>query len=399
MPEIQEIFEARFPESTERQGCQVPGFVPLMGDNLAEHALPCLGACIELSVFACFGAVSAPRIRILSQNDVQQIDFELLQDTTRNAARDQVAHTLIAAILDHFNPEAPPGMLGVTDASHVPEAAGREAAIALAYALAYKKCLKATLMRSELADLVAHAAGYGHFPGAGIMLAGNQDVVIRVESFPATMEQVPALSGYRFALCVPALPTSEAQALEQTHRQLNRACSQIRRKVENYLQEDVGPEFQLDKLGHLWTGALCLRHDEVREVFEAALPAPGPDAVDLPASAWHILNEFEQVEKACEACLMDSAAAFTEAMDASWASQQRLLDNNAPTLVAVGDRARMSGALTVRLAGFGLPTAAVGLIPTAEGKHFTDEMTASDNVKEVIIANPGPGAAYIDFDS
>jgi N-acetylgalactosamine kinase len=283
----------------------------------------------------------------------------------------------------------------------VPAAAGLSSssalvvATALAYLAALDRPVETVVPRIELAQLLAEAEQFVGTRGGGmdqaIILLGKQGHACKIDFAPLRAECMPVFDGCVFVACNSLVKAEKTGDARHRYNAGPLSCRLITALVERQAREEFGEDFTLDRLGELWSGALCLTFEEAESLFERALPAermPLAEAAtrlhlsedevrarylgDLPeppggyplrARARHQLGEHRRVQQARDALLAGDPETFGDLMNGSHASCAGDYAVSCPELDALAQAARDAGALGARMTGAGFGGCTVNLVP------------------------------------
>lgn len=412
---LRSLFTEHFPGSAHPFVVRSPGRVNLIGEHMDYNGLPVLPMAIEQAILVAFAprADGVVRMRNLDEK-YPEIVFENVRDLPRAAQGSW--ENYCKAALQKINtvraPEVLPGM-DMLFTSTLPVAAGlsSSSALVVACALCYLAALDVTvgedMTRLELAEHMATAEHYVGTRGGGmdqtVILNAQAGHACKIDFFPVRVENAPVPSGMAIVVCDSMVKVEKSgDALIRFNRG-PRFCALGSALVEAHLQSAMDPDIELERLGDLWLGPLCLTYregaalidqaipedhlsletvarrlgksaDEVREQYLGEVPEP-PEGFPLRARLRHQYTEFNRVEKARDALLDDDAALFGSLMNESHQSCADDFGISSPELDALVLAARESGALGARLTGAGFGGATVNLVPAGDVASFITGVT------------------------
>ncbi len=338
----------------------------------------------------------------------------------------------------HFKTSEFPGMDFLVDAS-LPSAAGlsSSSALVVACALAYLDVLGLALGRDitrlELAEILATAERYSGTQSGGmdqaIILLGTDTCALKIDFFPLRCEETPLLPGYRIVACNSLVKAEKSGDARHRYNEGPLTSRLIRAMVEKRLKEDFGEDLELECLGHLWTGGLCMTHQEVAGLFESVFtrdtmtldeiareldtdsdtlrerwlgdfkePAGG---FRLKAMARHQRTEYERVERARDALLDGKAEDFGKLMVQSHESCAYDYGVSCPELDRLVEAALEAGATGARLTGAGFGGCTVNLVPEdafeefqqkVQRQYYSGYLGAAAPGDAILPVEPSPGA-------
>lgn len=444
--EIQELerqFWAAFPGAKEPEICRSPGRVNLIGEHTDYNGLPVLPMAIRQEILVAFRPREDGRV------DVRNCDSSFPSRTFENGPDlplsppgewDNYCKAAIQGLNAHFKARAFRGM-DMLVTSTLPIAAGlsSSSSLVVACALAYLRVLdlhlEKDLSRLELAELMAEAEHYVGTRGGGMDQAVILNCVVnhacKIDFFPLRVEVAPLPEDCSIVVCDSMVKVRKSGAELAKYNAGPRTCALACALVERQLQEEFGPEVEIDRLGDLWFGPLCLTSKEVEEIFTRVAPKPNltltdaatrlkctPQQVrdrwlgDLPepnggyhvqARLRHQLTEYRRVETARDALLAGDSELFGQLMNASHESCANDFQISSPDLDALVNAAREAGALGARLTGAGFGGATVNLVPKDICHDFIDQITEAYYRRHkgytgdapVFVAHANDGANYL----
>ncbi len=395
-------FREVYPGSDEPVVCRAPGRVNIIGEHTDYNGLPVLPCAIHRDICIAF----APRRD--SEIHMADTDARYPHATFTNAraipvsaqgAWENYCKAAVQGINDRFTPRALPG-INLLVSGDVPISAGlsSSSALVVACALAYLRCLGLELdtgvTRLDLAGLMAEAEQYVGTRGGGmdqsVILMGQEGAACKIDFFPIRVEQVPLLSDYSLVICNSLIKAEKTGDTLHRYNAGPRLSRLICALVERHLQGEFDEDVEVERLGDLWNGALCLTSHEVEDLFaevfrkdrmtlaeaasrlgvststirerwlgDLAEPAQG---FRLKARARHQLTEYRRVESARDALLAQAPFDLGELMNASHRSCADDYEISCPELEELVSIAREAGALGARLTGAGFGGCTVSLV-------------------------------------
>jgi len=444
--EIQDLerqFWTAFPGAKEPEICRSPGRVNLIGEHTDYNGLPVLPMAIRQEILAAF----RPREDRCIQ--MRNCDPSFPEKTFENGPDlppsppgewDNYCKAAIQGINAHFKVKSFRGM-DMLLTSTLPIAAGlsSSSSLVVACALAYLQTLGLRLdtdiSRLELAELMAEAEHYVGTRGGGmdqaVILNSVLNHACKIDFFPLRVEVAPLPEDCAIVVCDSLVKVRKSGAELAKYNAGPRTCALACALVEQQLKKDFGAEVEIDRLGDLWYGPLCLTSKEVEELFERAVPKPAlsiteaaarlkctPQQVrdrwlgDLPEpnSGFHVqarlrhqLTEYRRVETARDALLAGDSELFGQLMNASHESCANDFQISSPELDTLVAAARDAGAMGARLTGAGFGGATVNLVPKTICHDFIDQITEVyyrqykhyDGEAPVFVAHANDGANYL----
>lgn len=393
-----------------------PGRVNLIGEHMDYNGLPVLPMAIEQAILVAFVPREDGVVRMRNVDGrYPEVTFENARDLPRSpqGAWDNYCKAALQKVNAELQPVTLPGM-DMLFTSTLPVAAGlsSSSALVVACAMAYLAALDQTvgedLTRLQLSEWMASAEHYVGTRGGGMdqtcILNGTLGHACKIDFFPIRVEVAPLPSGYAIVVCDSMVKVEKSgDALVRFNRG-PRYCALGSALVEAYLQRTMDDDIELDRLGDLWLGPLCLTYregadvidraipedrlsltevakrlgmttDEVREEYLGEVPEP-EEGFPLRARLRHQYSEYQRVEQARDALLAGDAKTFGTLMNASHQSCADDFGISSPELDALVQAARDSGALGARLTGAGFGGATVNLVPEKKVDAFIEGVTA-----------------------
>lgn len=412
---LKALFREHFPESAEPFVVRSPGRVNLIGEHMDYNGLPVLPMAIEQAILVAFAprADGIVRMRNVDGAYPERV-FENTRDLPRSAqgAWDNYCKAALQKLNNELKPEKLPGM-DMLFTSTLPVAAGlsSSSALVVACALCYLATLDHTLERDiTRLDLAGHMATAEHYVGTRgggmdqtCILNAQHGHACKIDFFPIRVEQAPLSQDFAIVVCDSMVKVEKSgEALIRFNRG-PRFCALGTALVERYLQETMDEDIELERLGDLWLGPLCLTYREGAEVVDRAIPqdrlslaevatrlglseaevreeylgeVPEPaEGFPLRARLRHQYSEYRRVEQARDALLEGDAAAFGKLMNESHTSCANDFGISSPELDSLVEAARASGAIGARLTGAGFGGATVNLVPTKKVDQFIEGVT------------------------
>ncbi len=423
--------------------CRAPGRVNLIGEHTDYNGLPVLPMALRQSVRIAFAPKKNRLIQVRNANPrYADATFQNGPDIPPSPPGDWTNYckAAVQGLNVHFGVRSYPGMDLLVDAD-LPAAAGLSSSSAmvvassLAYLRAIGKTLEKDISRLELAALLASAEHYVGTRGGGmdqaVIINGKAGYACKIDFFPVRTEHVPLLDDHVIVVCDSTVRVEKSGDALHAYN----AGPRLSRLATALLEQTAKAEFddgvQLERIGDLYFGPLCLTHLEVTELCERTFVKPGmilqeaatrlqcttesirerwigdlpepSEGFPLQARVRHLRTEFRRVEEARDALQAGDPAAVGALMDESHRSCAGDYFISSPELDVLTQAARNAGAVGARLTGAGFGGATVNLVPTTEKDTFIERITASyyrryldfnGNVP-VFIAEAGDGAGYL----
>ena len=194
---------------------------------------------------------------------------------------DNYCKAAVQGLNHHFDVSRFPGM-DMCVAGDIPTAVGlsSSSALVVACALAYLallgKTLESDITRLELAELAADAERYVGTRGGGmdqaIILLGDKGAACKIDFYPLRAERVSLPQDGAIVICNSLVKAAKSGNMLHRYNEGPLTCRLIRAMVEKHLQEHWDPEIEINCLGALWNGMLCLTDREAESVFEQTFP-------------------------------------------------------------------------------------------------------------------------------
>ncbi len=441
--ELRQRFCEVFPGSSPPECCRAPGRVNLIGEHTDYNGLPVLPMAIAQEIRLAFCPRDDNRVTLSNVDQgFPTVTFQNGPEIPPSAAGSWENYCKAAVQGENaaLRPARFPGM-DVLVSSTLPMAAGlsSSSALVVACAMAYLRAIGARLgddlSRLALAELLAEAEHYVGTRGGGmdqaVILNAVEGHACKIDFFPLRMENAPLPDGCAIAVCDSTVKVNKSGEALHRYNAGPRLCALATALVRRQLHEDFGEEVELERLGDLWFGPLCLTHAEAEELCMRAVDKPRmtlaavaarlgcpPEAVrmrwlgDLPeppdgfpiqARVRHQLTEYRRVEMARDTLLAGDAESFGALMNASHESCARDFEISCPELDALVEAACDAGALGARLTGAGFGGATVNLIyeedadafiPAVAEQYYRQFLRHTGH-PPIFIARPSPGADYV----
>jgi N-acetylgalactosamine kinase len=439
---LQERFTQHFGGKAPTIACRAPGRVNLIGEHTDYNGLPVFPMALEQAIYF----VAAPRADSVIR--LRNVDIGFPKVSFQNAAQispsptgawENYCKAAVQGLNDHFGLPGDTGF-DVLVRSDLPSAAGLSSSSALVVgcALVYLRAagfrLGEDISRLELAELLAKAEHYVGTRGGGMdqccILHGETGHACKINFFPIQVETVPLPPDCAIVVCDSLVRAEKTGAALHRYNAGPRLCRLACALLEKVCQEHFDEALRLERIGDLWFGPLCLRHEEVEALCEEAFPqarttldeaarrlgktkAEIRDAWlgDLPeveggfslrARMRHQRTEYQRVEMARDALNAGEYAVFGALMNQSQESCARDFEISCPELDRLTEVAGRAGALGARLTGAGFGGATVNLV-LADGvdafrdyvaKHYYDKAGFSGKAP-IFVAKAGQGAEYL----
>lgn len=412
---LTEQFTAEFGAAVTPRRFRAPGRVNLIGEHTDYNGLPVLPMTIAQEI----RVLCAPRGdgRIVLRNtdpDFPPLEFENGDGITPSppGAWDNYAKAAVAGLNAALAPASRPGMSLLADAD-LPDGAGMSSssalvvACALAYLDALGMALEQDMPRLKLAGLLAEAEHFVGTRGGGmdqaVILAGAEGRACKIDFFPLRVESAPLPDDCVVVVCDSTVKAEKSGAARQLYNMNPRLCQLGCALVRAHLSEDFGEEVELERLGDLWYGPLCLTTREAESLFARAVPEGPVPLAEIAArlgmkpanvlARWledvpvmdggynilsrlrHQASEYRRVETARDALVAGDSPALGRLMNESHASCRDNLGISTPELERITGIALEAGALGARLTGAGFGGATVNLVPAERVERFIDVLT------------------------
>jgi len=427
--------------------CSAPGRVNLLGEHIDYNGLPVLPMTLNRETVAVARAASGNTVRLRNMNAAfPGEEFENISPLPQSIAGGWVNYckAAIEGINQEIGIEHGPGM-DVLVGGDLPTAAGMSSSsalvvtIALAYLRILDRPVEGSAQRVALATLLAQAERYVGVHGGGmdqaIILLGERGHACKIDFFPLRVERVPLFSTHTFVVCDSLVVADKSGAALHRYNAGPASCKLIRALVERHAQITFGDEVELERLGDLWFGPLCLTHGEVQALFREAFPRPRTTLAelssildldeseirrrwirDLPepeggfplqALARHQITEYMRVEQGRDCLLAGDAEGFGGLMNDSHQSCAQDYGVSSAELDALVRIGRSAGSSGSRLTGAGFGGATVHLVEkdgvgkfiSVLNREYYEDLAGHrgvDAVKRgwIIIAEPRDAAGY-----
>ena len=445
--EFRRRFQEIFPDGGEPTVCRAPGRVNLIGEHTDYNGLPVFPETIRQDIRIAFAPHKTDRIRMHNVDTAFPHEEFSNCDAIEPSPLGSWHNYCKAAVerLNHYFGVAEFTGMDMLVSGDIPISAGlsSSSALVVASALAYLHCLGKELdkdvSRIDLAAILAEAEHYVGTKGGGmdqaIILLGDEYAACKINFFPLRVEYVPLPRDHATVVCnslVKAEKTGEALHRYNAGPLL---CRLICAMVANQICQDYGEHIEIQRLGDLWFGDLCLTHAEVEDVFRRTFPNEttcleeaaaalgiSPEEIrdrwlgelkepeegfPLKARARHQLTEFQRVEAARDCLLAGDAAGMGALMNASHESCATDFGISCPELDMLVTVAREAGAVGARLTGAGFGGCSVNLVPVdgledffaALQKRYYEEYLGGRRrpavAEPIFVAHASPGAGYI----
>jgi N-acetylgalactosamine kinase len=320
-------------------------------------------------------------------------------------------------------------------------------ALVVVTALAYLECtgkaLGEDITRIELATLMADAEHYVGTRGGGmdqaIILLGDAGHACKIDFFPLRVELAPLPEGHDICACNSLVKATKTGEALHRYNEGPRTCKMLCAMIERQISKDFGMDVELNRLGDLWFGPLCLTQREIEGFVEKAFPRERTTLVEagkalglsekairdkwlgdlrepeggfpLRARARHQMTEYRRVESARDALQAGDAEALGALMNASHTSCANDYLVSCTELDCLVETARKCGSIGSRLTGAGFGGCTVNLVPRNRYDSFLESITTQyyegyipprATVKPMppielarFRVTPGPGAGYV----
>lgn len=440
---LREQFKAHYPESGEPSICRVPGRTNLIGEHTDYNGLPVLPMTVDREIRLAFASRNDGLIRLRDTDTIfTPAEFKNAGKIAPSPPGSWENYSKAAVHgLNDFLKLAPDKGMDILVTSDLPIAAGLASssalvvACSLAYLAANGLTLDRDLDRLRLAELLAEAEHYVGTRGGGMdqaaILAGGGAQACKINFFPLRVERVPLLPEHVIVVCDSTIKVEKGGAMRARYNEGPRLCALLCAILEKQLQTEIDEDIELDRLGDLFYGPLCLTFREAEDLCKRAVTsermalseiglrlgmAPGKVRTewlgDLPepyggyplqARLRHQLTECQRVERARDALLAGDAEELGRLMNASHQSCAHDYGISCPELDRLVEVAREAGALGARLTGAGFGGATVNLVPAAKAKSFLGIVEdryyraylRSQKPMPAFIAHAVPGAGYL----
>jgi N-acetylgalactosamine kinase len=407
---LKKTFAAMYPESREPFVCRAPGRVNIIGEHTDYNGLSVLPMTIDRDIWI----VAAPRAdHVVRMRDTdasfppRQFVNEVAIPPSEASSWENYCKAAIEGLNQHFRIRRFFGM-DLLVSGTIPMSAGlsSSSALVVACALAYLRCLGKRLgediSRLDLAVLLAEAEHYVGTRGGGmdqaIILLGDEGMACKIDFFPMRIERVPLPNDHALVVCNSLIRAEKTGDALHRYNAGPRLCRLVCALVARQARDEFGEEVEIERLGDLWSGHLCLTDNEVAALFEKTFPREtatlaeaartlhiSPEEIRarwlgdlkepdegfrLKSRARHQLTEYQRVEAARDCLLSGEAAYIGTLMNQSHASCANDYEVSCPELDALVIIAREAGAIGARLTGAGFGGCTVNLVPAKRLAHF-----------------------------
>lgn len=405
-------FEAAFSGGVPSGVCQVPGRVNLIGEHIDYSGLSVLPVAIDRYLWAAFRPRTDGAVHLASDGSAFATSMFEASDIIEPVGPGDWSNYARAAV------QALHGAMELKDtfgmdlfiASDLPVAAGLSSSTALvvATAMAYLSCAGRPVTddteRKWLAELLAEGERYVGTESGGMdhaaILLGRDDHAIKVDFDPLRCEPIPIPEDCAIIVCNSGIAANKGSDAQSAYNRGPALCGLIKAMVEHHAQQEFGDEIEFGTLGEIWSGPLCLTHNEAAELFEGAIIQDrysvgevaahlgldeaavqeqwlnhlGGVSDGLPLRAWsrHQYQELRRVEHMRDALLGGDLAAAGRLMLESHASCSAALEVSTPELDGLVDIAMAHGAYGARLTGAGFGGCTVNLVSKSRVAAFCD---------------------------
>lgn len=441
--QLKEKFQSLYPGTGEIHVCRAPGRVNLIGEHTDYNGLPVLPMTLSQEIRIAFRARGDGKITLDDENpEFSAVTFTNGPDIAPSAAGswENYCKAAVQGLNRYFCQPHFPGM-DMLVSSNLPIAAGLSSSSALVVAcgLAYLHILGHSLdngvSRIELAEIMAEAEHFVGTRGGGmdqaVILNGSKNHACKIDFFPLRVEVAPLPEGCAVMVCDSLVKVKKSGAALARYNAGPRLCALACALVERQLRDDFEESIELDRLGDLWYGPLCLTHREAADICSRAIPAPlmtlaevaarlrcrpaqirdrwlgdlpePPEGFNLQARLRHQCTEYRRVETARDALLAGDSEEFGRLMNASHESCANDFQISSPELDALVNASRAAGAIGARLTGAGFGGATVNLVPERICDQFVEHISAAyyqerqghDGPPPVFVARASDGAGYL----
>lgn len=408
--ELARTFERTFAGGPATVICRAPGRVNLLGEHTDYNGLPVLPMTIDRAITVVARVNADGRFR-LRNTDPHFSAGEFVNAAaippSRQGSWINYSKAAIEGVNGYLGVE---GFAGMDLLYHgtIPPAAGlsSSSAMVVATALAYMRAVghevDSERRRIELAAMLAQAERYVGVHGGGmdqaIILLGATGCACKIDFFPLRVERVPVFDDYVFVICNSLVMADKSGSAIHRYNEGPLTCRLIRALVEKQARLAYDEEIEIEHLGDLWYGPLCLTHSEVEALFAEAFPTPRTTLAqaaslldtteaeirrkwlgDLPepeggfplqARARHQLTETARVEQGRDCLLAGDAVTFGALMNESHRSCAENYFVSSEHLDRLVNAARSAGSLGSRLTGAGFGGCTVNLVGVEDIGRF-----------------------------
>lgn len=444
--DLKRRFSDAFPDdATPARICRAPGRINLLGEHLDYNGLPVLPATIQHDICIAFTRREDHVVR-LKNADPQFSETEFLNTEdippSPTGSWENYCKAAVQAVNRRFPQTAYRGMNLYVD-GNIPTAAGlsSSSAFVVACALAYLAVsefeLDKDISRIDLATLLAEGEHYVGTRGGGmdqaIILLGAENCACKIDFFPLRTEQVPLFEDHVFVAAHSLVKADKTGSALHRYNAGPAACRLLTALIQQAARRAFDDTIEIERLGDLWQGPLCLTHEEAETLFRSALleeyfsiddlsrllnVSPQtirdrwlgaleipPKGLPLKRRARHVLTEFQRVERGRDCVLANDAAAFGELMNASHRSCAVDYEVSCAELDELTHVARQAGALGSRMTGAGFGGYTVSLVEkpalpqfleTVYQEYYQPRGITRDQIDKVLwAATPSSGAGYL----
>ena len=411
---LREQFKAHYPGSGEPFLCRAPGRTNLIGEHTDYNGLPVLPMTVDREIVLTFAPRNDAVFRLADTNALFPAStFENSRKIAPSppGSWENYCKAAVQGLNDALKLRPVNGM-DILVTGDLPVAAGlaSSSALVVACSLAYLAANDLTLGRDvaqlRLAEILAEAEHYVGTRGGGMdqaaILMGAKGEACKIDFFPLRVERVPLLPDYAVVVCDSTVKAEKGGAMRARYNEGPRLCGVLRALVEKQLRTEFDEEIELQRLGDIFFGPLCLTFSEageicgravssermtlseialrlgmtaarVREKWLGDLPEPH-GGFPLQARLRHQLTEYQRVERARDALLAGDAEELGRLMHASHQSCAHDYAISCPELQRLVEVAREAGALGARLTGAGFGGASVNLVPEEKVDAFLADL-------------------------
>jgi len=438
-------FLQAFGDGSEPRICRAPGRINLIGEHTDYNGLPVMPMAIDREIQVAFAPHDGGQIRLINA-DPQFKDAEFANGVdispSATGSWENYCKAAIQSLNRHFSVSDYPGM-ALLFAGVIPPAAGLSSssalvvAAALAYLAVLGKRLEHDISRAVLANVLAEGEQYVGTRGGGmdqaIILLAKRGHATKIDFFPLRTEPVPLPESHVIVACNSLVKAAKTGDALHRYNEGPLTCRLIRAMVEKHIQDDFGEDVEIERLGDLWLGNLCLTHSEVADIFAQTFPSetttlkqasavlgistaeirkrwlgelPEPEGgFRLQARARHQRTEYQRVEAARDALLAGDVFELGRLMNASHESCARDYAVSCPELDRLVEVAREAGAIGARLTGAGFGGCTVNLVPAAAATEFCERVQSTyyaplgaerSGAQPIAIVSAAQGADYLD---
>ncbi len=441
---MERIFSERFGSDGPIEVCRAPGRVNLIGEHTDYNGLPVLPMTLSQDIHVAYRPRNDGLFKLRNFEDAFP-DCEFNNGPAIEASQAGSWDNYVKAAVQGLNDTLSLGQFPGADllvGGTLPRGAGlsSSSALVVASALAYLGVLEQKpeeeLGRLALAEVLAEAEHYVGTQGGAmdhtVILNGAPNHACKIDFNPLKVELAPLPKHEVLVVCHSLVRAEKTGAARHRYNAGPRMCRLACVLVEAHVRREFDDEIELERLGDLWYGPLCLTTDEVSaicgEVFRKPktplaealqvldrseddvrqdvigdLPEP-KGGFPLQARVRHLCTEYRRVESARDALLNGESERLGELMNDSHESCAEDFEISCPELDRLVTVARDAGALGSRLTGAGFGGATVSLVPGDELADFTEGVTQAyyrdfmgyTEPPPIFVAEPGPPAGALD---